>query len=95
MAETDRHEREGSWWRGAWGPAVQDGCGKWCRGVWGPAARDGCGKWCRMGRRRCTGQQGGEIRGRLIADPPGDLGNGGRFKATGGGAILEAGVPSR
>jgi hypothetical protein len=37
----------------------------------------------------------GEIRGRLVADPPGDLGNGGRFETTGGGAILEAGVPPR
>ncbi len=47
------------------------------------------------GRRRRDGQQDGGLRGRLIADPPGDLRDGGRFEAAGGGAILKAVVPSK
>ena len=51
--------------------------------------------WQGEDRRRCVGQRCDGIGGRLVANPPGDLGNGGRFEATGGGTILEAGVPSR
>jgi hypothetical protein len=49
----------------------------------------------RDGTRRWDGQKYGGIRGRLVADPPGDLRDGGSFEAAGGGAILKAGVPSR
>jgi hypothetical protein len=75
---------EGSGWRGVLCLATGAGRGE-CR--W--RRRQGEGK------RRWDGQQDDGLRGRLVADPPGDLRDGGRFETAGGGAILKAGVPSR
>jgi hypothetical protein len=67
-----------------------------------PAMVEGRGecRWRRRegeGKRHRDGQQDGRVRGSLVADPPGDLRDGGRFEAAGGCAILKAGagVPSR
>jgi hypothetical protein len=83
-AETDWHGGDGGEWRGVLGLEMGEGRGE-CR--W--RRRQGDGK------RRRDGHQDGGLWGRLVVDPPGDLRDGGRFEAAGGGAILTAELPSR
>jgi hypothetical protein len=51
--------------------------------------------WQGEGKRRWDWWQDGGLLRRLVADPAGDLRDGGRLEASGGGPILKAGVPSR